>query len=729
MASVISVPANEGISVKNEHDDPEINAMALKMKENYQKNATAAAKQQAASPANVYINRAGRAVTLPNVPNTTDNTQKNNQEKLPNDCEDVESIKGKFSWKSIAGYQVPYIIRLINGEHQKFISVRMAETQLLSNYLHYLHADIYTCTSVRSHFITESEAKLLNDVNNKHADSIYGKELFHAGKDYIVRLEDVHEFYTFIEVCYKKLLCNITPGRREKCGFIRINSESVVPYCIKDNQKYVPLFYFEGETENLKHRAVKLENWNLAYLKFCCKVQGIRNELFASDSCIVTSLDDIKNYFPPETNFEEYWPAKVVDTQLLTNQKSTQVNPPGAWIRAPPEVVTVDNTIPHTLTAPAPAPAPVPVLPQSVPVMMNTYQNGWPANQMVNSYNTQAQPPSTTRGYSIAARNQSIAAQCYNTGSTMSQSSSLINGAGHVVPPPPLVRAGNTAPVIGNTVSYSNVVPISQCMTTMYNPMTNGNVISHSSQMRQFYPQRSNNNQAQQQQLQQQQVQQVQQQQVQQQINTTQTTLQSYSGQSVHGRLTNTQQRNALRNAGSVVVSPPTEIIDLSSPPSSPVPPAVQENPRVNIGWELTRIPERTWAHDTSNNAAYKIQKATLQGRMIHCINAKPYIYSDLMVTLDDLVQMVLPLCTVGRCAYVLSKYLRTTLFSGNSEQLAVLRENGRLRSMYPDDTPMAMLQDVTHVLPQLKALVTKQDEQIQQYQSSGVPSKRQRTS
>ncbi|XP_008185792.1 uncharacterized protein LOC100167868 isoform X2 [Acyrthosiphon pisum] len=689
MASVISVPANEGISVKNEHDDPEINAMALKMKENYQKNATAAAKQQAASPANVYINRAGRAVTLTNAPIITNNTQKN-QDKLPKDCEDVESIKGRFSWKLIAGYNVPYIIRVINGEHLKFVSVRMAETQLLSNYLHYLHADIYTCTSVRSHFITEAEAKLLNDINQKHTECIYGKEMFFQGKDYIVRLEDVHEFYTFIEVCYKKLLCNITPGRREKCGFIRINSESVVPYCIKDNQKYVPLFYFEGETENLKHRAVKLENWNLAYLKFCCKVQGIRNELFASDSCTVTSLDDIKNYFPPETNFEEYWPAKVVDTQLLTNQKSTHVNPPGAWIRAPPEVVPAENSIPLTLTAPA-------SLPQSMPVLMNTYQNGWPANQM---------------------------------GSTVSQSSSLVNSASHVVPPPPLVRAGNSTPVIGNTVSYSNVVPISQCITTMYNPMTNSNVMSHSSQMRQFYNQRSNNNQAQQQQLQQQQIQQ------QQQIITTPQTQQPYSGQSVHGRLTNTQQRNALRNAGSVVVAPPLEIIDLSSPPSSPVPPTVQENPRSNIAWELTRIPERMWAHDTTNNAAYKIQKATLQGRMIHCINAKAYIYSDLMVTLDDLVQMVLPLCTVPRCAYVLNKYLKTTLFTGNSEQLAVLRENGRLRSMYPDDTPMAMLQDITHVLPQLKTLILKHDEQIQQYQAAaaaaaaaGGPAKRQRTS
>jgi len=49
---------------------------------------------------------------------------------------------------------------------------------------------------------------------------------------------------------------------------------------------------------------------------------------------------------------------------------------------------------------------------------------------------------------------------------------------------------------------------------------------------------------------------------------------------------------------------------------------------------------------------------------------------------------------------------------------------------MYPDDTPMAMLQDVTHVLQQLKAMVLKHDEQIQQYQAAaGGPPKRQRTS
>lgn len=254
----------------------------------------------------------------------------------------------------------------------------MAETQLLSNYLHYLHADIYTCTSVKSHFILETEAKLLNDINFKHSDQTYGKEPFLPGKDFIVRLEDVTEFYYFVEICYKKLLCNISPGQKEKCGFIRINSESVVPYCVKDGQKYVPLFYFEGETESLKHRAIKLENWNLAYLKFCCKVQGIRNELFASDSCIVTSLDDIKNYFPSDTNFEEYWPAKVVDTQLLTNQKTAQINPPGAWIRAPPPIAATSENIPRSLPA-SPTVAP----PPSISISTNNYQNGWSTNQMV----------------------------------------------------------------------------------------------------------------------------------------------------------------------------------------------------------------------------------------------------------------------------------------------------------------------------------------------------------
>jgi len=252
----------------------------------------------------------------------------------------------------------------------------MVETQLLSKFLNSLHANMYLCTSVRSYFITDSEAGLLNEINNFHCDFDFGNAIFFARKDCIVLLEDVEEFYTFIDLCYKALLINNNTGLREKCGFILMNFETILPYSIKDGKKYIPLFCFE--TENPQHSTVKLENWSLTYLKFCCKVQGIiNNEFFTSDSCTVISLDDIKNIYPKDTNFVEYWPSKIMDKPLLKKQNSTHINPPGVWIRAPLEVLIPENsTILHTLTESAP------VLPTNMSVIMN-YQNRRPTNQMV----------------------------------------------------------------------------------------------------------------------------------------------------------------------------------------------------------------------------------------------------------------------------------------------------------------------------------------------------------
>jgi len=254
----------------------------------------------------------------------------------------------------------------------------MMEVQLLSEYLQILHENIHSCTSVRSYFITDNEAALLNEINNFHCDFAFGNAVFFARKDHIVLLEDVQEFYTFLDVCYKVLLYNDNTGRKKKCGYIFINFDSFLPYGIKDDKKYIPLFCFEGETENLQQLSVKLENWNLAYLKFCCKLQGIINdEFFASDSCTVISLDDIKNFYSNDTIFEEFWPPHIKDIQLPANENSTHVNPPGVWIKAPLEVVIAENsTIPHSLTESAP------VLPTSMPVI-NSYQNERPANQIV----------------------------------------------------------------------------------------------------------------------------------------------------------------------------------------------------------------------------------------------------------------------------------------------------------------------------------------------------------
>jgi len=295
---------------------------------------------------------------------------------------------GRFGWKKTEECYLPYIVRIINDKHMKFVSVRMAETHLAVKYLRFLHANIFKCASVKSHFITESEAYLLNDININHCNGAYGIHQFVAGKEYIACLEDVCEFYKFIELCYKKLMCNVGPDYNDKCGFIRINSESVVPYTVNDGQKYLPLFFFEGKTENLMHTGVKIKNWSLTYLKFCFKVQGIREELITNDF-LVSNIDNIKAYFPLETNYEEYWPAKVVDTNfLLANQNSIRTNPSGIWIRAPDFPA---KTIPQTSTVikiPKNMPTGVGVDPQVVPPQQNiplitNVHHGWQANQIV----------------------------------------------------------------------------------------------------------------------------------------------------------------------------------------------------------------------------------------------------------------------------------------------------------------------------------------------------------
>lgn len=240
---------------------------------------------------------------------------------------DEESVKGRFGWTMIAKVHIPYISR--SGEN--YCAVRMVEMKVLNKLLNYLHQDLYNCTNIRSYYITEAEARLLNEINFKHCDYQFGREQF-TSRDLIVRMTDANEFSQFLQHCYAKLVNNVDAESMDRCGFIRINRESVVPYTVYNDQKYVPLFYFEGETDNLKQRADKLEGWDLSYLKFCCKVQGIRNELFAHDSCSVISLNDIKNYFPPGTMFEEYWPKKNLDSQLLISRNSNQQV---QWTRQP----------------------------------------------------------------------------------------------------------------------------------------------------------------------------------------------------------------------------------------------------------------------------------------------------------------------------------------------------------------------------------------------------------
>ncbi len=261
----------------------------------------------------------GSATTAVNSSGTT--TSSGDGQKL-----DAESRRGRFGWCEFEKNYIPFIFR---GNGDRYASVRMVERKFLGRFLSVLPPEVNSCHCIRSYYITEAESKLLNEINLRHADCYFGKEPF-TTKDLVVRLRDAKEFYRFLDLCYKKLVLKKS-NSSDRCGFFRINGESVVPYTVRGSVKFVPLFYFEGETDHLKLKSDQVEGWDLAYLKFCCKVQGIRNELFAADTCRVVALEEIKGHFPPGTTFEDYWPAKGSIEPI-----NTQRNPAGNWTQKPP---------------------------------------------------------------------------------------------------------------------------------------------------------------------------------------------------------------------------------------------------------------------------------------------------------------------------------------------------------------------------------------------------------
>ena len=96
---------------------------------------------------------------------------------------DEESKKGRFGWFEIEKTYLPFIYRYGSD---KYTSVRMVERRLLNRYLTVLPQDGNACTCIRSYYITDAESKLLNEINMKHQDCIYGKEAF-TSKDLVVR--------------------------------------------------------------------------------------------------------------------------------------------------------------------------------------------------------------------------------------------------------------------------------------------------------------------------------------------------------------------------------------------------------------------------------------------------------------------------------------------------------------------------------------------------------------
>ncbi|CAB0031130.1 unnamed protein product [Trichogramma brassicae] len=532
--------------------------------------------------------------------------------------EDDESQKGRFGWTTFHDCHIPYIYR---GK-EKYCPVRVLEVQVLNKYISHLSSDIFGCQCVNSYMITEAESRLLNEINNRHCENKFGRDQF-TTEDCIVRLVDAREFYIYLDICYTKLNSGSTHSIMtsqklpEKCGFIRINKESVVPYTVKDNLKYVPLFYFEGETENLKLKAEKLEGWDLVYLKFCCKVQGIRNELFSSETCSVISLNDIRSYFPPGTGFEDYWPNKVTDCHLLTNNKSG-----GSWLKPPimPPITkkNVSNSMSKNMIN-ARGASLQNMLPRgSLPI--STVQKASNQRSMVASH-----PSLPSNITSASSRNNQLTQSVMNVQASVNGWNGLVSGQ---APTYPLVSQANTS-------------------LMRMNP-----------------------------------------------------------SMSLHNSLNS----RSINNRGSTI--PPQQYGTYPVTTIMQTPPLIRTNPHSNQphigesrGRPLIIIAE---THPSVNCPVqpYQIQKALIEDKLVPCINFKPYIYSELLMTLPDFVSEFFPTCNVDKCRQVLD-VLNVDLYQCNSTQMEMLLKNGKCSSLR-EELPLIQVRSIMKYMPQLKYMLNQ---------------------
>ncbi|XP_072402449.1 uncharacterized protein [Diabrotica undecimpunctata] len=568
---------------------------------------------------------------------------------------DEESVKGRFGWTMMGKIHIPYILR--SGE--KYCAVRMVEMKVLNKLLNFLHQDLYNCTNIRSYYITEAEARLLNEINFKHCDYQFGREQF-TSRDLIVRLVDGNEFYQFLGHCYAKLSNNDTEKVKnlDRCGFIRINKESVVPYTLYNELKYVPLFYFEGETDNLRQRADKLEGWDLAYLKFCCKVQGIRNELFAHETCSVISLNDIKNYFPPGTIFEDYWPKKNLESQLLISKTSTPSHNTIQWTRQP-------TAPPNTHPSPSPKPATQAKAPNSHMHNMHMYPNYTMAGGQPSYHGTQ---PRTATG-AVRSTYPSATNRMRPYYSSMGQA------------PPPLIRANASTLAQYNaqnkaaTGGYMIIEP--NASQNNYHQASQSSYPPPLLHMNGGLPRDLQNNYS---------------------VNSTSTQMvnQQPAHQSSRTQATTTpEERNTITNGRSMMNSVNrnnnSKLIQLSDAPAA-----------------------------GSNNIPYKVQKALVEGKMIPCINMKPNAWTDMLVSLPDLITHFFNNVPVQSCQQVL-QVLGIEVYKANSSQMRLLVDSGMCANT-SDNVLLVQVRNVIDFMPQLKYMLSGM-------LSSEVASKRQRNS
>lgn len=147
---------------------------------------------------------------------------------------DAPSVQGRFGWEQIGteDLAIPVIVR---SDLVRYSPSRIVEQEIIKKY-GALPQSVFQCISLKSYYLTASEAKLLNHINFHHANGRYGKAFFDIC-DTILSASDVKDMSRFLNISLQVFKNNLGPFT-DKLGIIKLKVDKtggtlLVPYICK----------------------------------------------------------------------------------------------------------------------------------------------------------------------------------------------------------------------------------------------------------------------------------------------------------------------------------------------------------------------------------------------------------------------------------------------------------------------------------------------------------------
>jgi hypothetical protein len=199
--------------------------------------------------------------------------------------------------------------------------------QIISQFSTCLTWSVFSCINIRSYYVTEKEAALLNEINSQHCDCFFGYEAYTA-KDVVVCLPDVFTLHTFLQTSREIFQFGLSNSSAECMGFVNISGSLIVPFIAKSPaesapaRRFVPQSLVAQKVLLDKVQRLDLEEWDMSYIRMLLIYSGQEHVNLAPDEqlCCIDDMHWDSSYCP--LHIEECSPPLATSSSFKTVHKT-----------------------------------------------------------------------------------------------------------------------------------------------------------------------------------------------------------------------------------------------------------------------------------------------------------------------------------------------------------------------------------------------------------------------